>query len=194
MAFCKLIQYCSRNHLHLLLCRQFGKCNAGIWRNFVSLCLPDLETRSSLSRSCFYFSKSLTTWKNGNVPFSCLGPLQRRFNSNKLGLQSSRSLLQGDVHLSEQNDREKDVKSHLAEAENISSLDKDLIKQQSETFNDQNQVERFAKNPSNNESLVNCGTLLTEHVTKPSVEKSSPETEECDSSSFQKRVVLTPGW
>jgi len=108
-------------------------------------------------------------------------------------LQSSRSLLQGDVHLSEQNDSEKDVKSHLAEAENISSLDKDLIKQQSETFNDQNQVERFDKNPSNNESLVNCGTLLTEHVTKPSVEKSSPETEECDSSSFQKRVVLTPG-
>lgn len=199
MAFCTLIHSYSRNQLHSLLCRDFGKRSASIWRNFVRS--SDFETRGSLSGSCVSFSKAFSTWNKTNFSCLCLGPLKRGFNIKKSSLHYSRSLLQGDaVYLSEQlngGDSEKDVKTDQVETENISSINEEVKKHYCETFGGKNEVERVAENPVNNESLIDCSTVA-EHVTllkdaKHSVEKKSPGTQECESSSIRNTVLLTPG-
>ena len=196
MALCTLIQSYPRNHLHLLLSRPFGKRNPGIWRNFL-LFTADFESRCCFStKSCLRLPKTFTSWNKNNFSCSYLTPLGRTFNKNELGFHSSSSLLyvQGDP---EANNSEKDVKINQARTESISLSNENLNEHQCETSDEQNQADGFAKDPVDNESLVNRGTL-EEHAALLQSSKHSFETnlagkEECHSLSPQKTVQLTLG-
>ena len=195
MALCTLIQSYPRNHLHSLLSRPFGKRNPGIWRNLL-LFTADFESRFS-TKSCLWLSKTFTSWNKNNSSRSYLTPLGRRFNKNELGFHSSSSLLCVQGH-PEANNSGKDIKINQARTESISLANEEMNEQQCETFDEKNQADGVAKDPLDNESLVNCGTL-EEHAallqsSKHSFERNLAGKEECHGLSLQKTVQLTLGW
>ena len=190
MALCILIQSYPRHHLHLLLFRPFGKHSRRIWRNFLRC--TDFQTRCYFStKSSPCLPKTFTSWNKNNFPCLYLAPLGRRFNKSESCFHSSSSLLQqGD---SVTNDSEKDIKI------NQTLPNEDFNEQQFETFDEQNQVDEFAKDSLNNESLVDCVTF-EEHAayllesSKHSFERNIAGKEEYHSGSLQKTVLLILGW
>ena len=197
MAFCGLFNSYSRNHLHLGLCRHFGKRSVSIWRSF--LCPPwsplfDSTHSFSLSASGTFISKHFSIWNKHSLSCPFLRPEERRFNISKLGLHYSSSFLQEEA-ITQPNIKD----DKLTETLQGNTTDKSSVNEHVSTHcqNSEAQVtvNTTTESTLSNESLTNCTEFIDECPISMDKEASFTENISAEEeTSSQMSVPLTTGW
>lgn len=191
MAFCGLINSCSRNHLHAGICRHLGNRSVAVWRNFLRApwsSFFDSTHSCSLAASFTINCKHFSIWNRPSLSCLCLGSRERPFNVNKLGLHYSQNLLQKEAVV-QPNTEKKHVAALQEDTTDKLSICEDVSKH---CQNSEAQITNDTATESTltNESLTNC-SVGDDSSTLKGTETLFTEKED---SSSQASVTLTTGW